>query len=158
MFNIFKKKIAPSEFNYIDDIISKINATVNYVYSSNDLSGNSEYENLKKESKSYQKQFIIDSVNYIAEILNKEFENQQKSIKKRDNNIYRYRLTAFAILNGLMRRNLDYSEKEWISGIQTRQYSRKFPKKIRQRLTTSSSRFFSDFMLGAHRTVPIASR
>ncbi|WP_179319136.1 DUF4132 domain-containing protein [Winogradskyella helgolandensis] len=115
MFNIFKKKITPSEFNYVDDIITKINSTVNYVYSSNDLSGNSEYENLKKESKTYQKQYIIDSVNYIEEILNKEFENQQKSVKKRDNDIYRYRLTAFAILNGLMRRNLDYTEKEWIS-------------------------------------------
>ncbi|MBU2939722.1 DUF4132 domain-containing protein [Lacinutrix sp. C3R15] len=115
MFNIFKKKTTSSKFKYIDDIITKINSSLNYVYSSNDISGNSEYENLKKESKTYQKQYIIDSVNYIEEILNKEFENQQKLIKKRDNNIYRYRLTAFAILNGLMRRNLDYTEKEWIS-------------------------------------------
>nr|WP_321235942.1 DUF4132 domain-containing protein [uncultured Psychroserpens sp.] len=115
MFNLFKKKKAPSELKYIDDIIFAINKQTNYIYSANDISGNKAYEDLKKESNTYQKKYIFDSVNYLEYILNKEYNNQQKIVKNRDNVIYRYRLTAFAVLNGLMRKNLDYTEQEWIS-------------------------------------------
>jgi len=112
MFNIFKKKSIPSELKYVDEIISKINEQVKYAaYTTNDISGNEAYERLKKQPANYQKQYIFDSINYIEEILNKEY----KARKDRTSNIYRYRLAAFAVINGLMRRKLDYSEEEWMS-------------------------------------------
>jgi hypothetical protein len=113
MFNFFKKKKISSELKYVDDIVTRINNEINFIYTTNDLSENEVYNTLKKESSSYQKQFIFDSVNYIEDILNKEYDNEKKLIKNKDNTIYRYRLTAFAIVNGLMRKNLDYTEQEW---------------------------------------------
>nr|WP_321225269.1 DUF4132 domain-containing protein [uncultured Psychroserpens sp.] len=114
MFNFFKKKKVDSKLEYIEDAINKINKNSRFIYTTNDIAGNDDYNTLKNESTTYQKTFIYDSINYIETILNKEYDNSKKVIKNRDNTIYHYRLTAFAIISGLMRKNLDYNEDEWI--------------------------------------------
>ena len=110
MFNFFKKKTKVSETNYVEAIVSTIKQKVNYIFSPNYLSGIEEYETLKSKPSAYQKQFILDALNYVEKVISKE------SLKTRAHNdeTYKYRLITYALINGLMRKNLNYSETEWM--------------------------------------------
>ncbi len=115
MFSLFKKKKENQKIDNVESLVQSIIKQRHYVYSANDLREIEAYNALKKESKSFQKEFIVDALHYLEHVLDKE----NQIFKKNNDDTYKYRLVTYAISNGLMRRNLDYSEKEWIDMFQS---------------------------------------
>jgi len=115
MFSLFKKKKENQKIDNVESLVQSIIKQRHYVYSANDLREIEAYNALKKESKSFQKEFIVDALHYLEHVLDKE----NQIFKKNNDDTYKYRLVTYAIINGLMRRNLDYSEKEWIDMFQS---------------------------------------
>lgn len=102
-------------FSKIEEIVGTIKEQKPYLYSSNDLTGIEIYENLKKEKPEYIKPFLISLLKYQEAQMLLHLKVKVNKHGYRDRSVHSRKANiAATILNGLMRKNQSYNEKEWI--------------------------------------------
>lgn len=112
MFGFFKKK--KKEDSVLVLLIKKINSECNYVYGPNDIKDVEDFEALKKRSPVEIKLLVIDLLQHYIEV-----SKERAKLRKGDNYNselyfnYAPRIVE-ALVSGLLRRKLDYNEKEWM--------------------------------------------
>ncbi|GAB5553596.1 MAG: hypothetical protein Sapg2KO_31870 [Saprospiraceae bacterium] len=115
MFGIFKrKKEGTPEINW-RNYITSIYKQTDSVWSPNELKGIDEYESLKKLPEAQIKELILQLLDHYIEVLLKK-KPLKANYRYAKNNYYHFADNIMdAILNGLLRRKLNYSEEEWMA-------------------------------------------
>lgn len=114
MFDFFKKKKNPSSENHLKSLINEIHKHSKYLWSPNDLKGVKAYEELKMLPEAEIKSLIIQLIHHFRDLKIKQasFSNGYNY----NSEIYwQYAdKIASALIAGLLRRKLNYTEVEWI--------------------------------------------
>ncbi|MFK7935031.1 MAG: DUF4132 domain-containing protein, partial [Saprospiraceae bacterium] len=112
MFKYFKTP-AERQYHDIDTLMKSINSRVStYSVTSNDLSGVDPYEILKNQKPEQIKPFVLKLLDYVCQAGLKAHKAKEYSEAQRS--CHRKISIAFAVIGGLLRRNQQYSEQEWM--------------------------------------------
>ena len=106
--------LTEEQFNQIDTQISSISSSTNrYVVNSNDIGGIEDYEELKNKKPEQIKPYVLYLLDYTQQLSLKANHSEQHSAHNR-NSAKKINVT-YAVIGGLLRRNQQYSELEWMA-------------------------------------------
>jgi len=106
--------LTEEQFQQIDTQISSISSSTNrYVVNSNDIGGIEDYEELKNKKPEQIKPYILSLLDYTQQLSLKADHSEQHSAHNR-NSAKKINIT-YAVIGGLLRRNQQYSENEWMA-------------------------------------------
>lgn len=111
MFGIFKSKKSKNSDDDLKALINSIKSQAAYVFSANDISHVEDYKKLKNLPTNEKKALIIRLLNH-AFLLRKESAKNKVIYNSNQYSFYGSNVSE-AIANGLLRKKLDYNEKEW---------------------------------------------
>lgn len=117
MLNFFKKKLvkATPSGDAVQDIIRAIRQKTPYIHSSTSLNDIEAYEQLKQKPEDEQKALILQLLQLVGKISLTQARSGSRGMgTPNGNDLYYKKSTALAILNGLIRKKLNYTEEEWM--------------------------------------------
>lgn len=118
MFNFLKKAVGlKSDTNKLVEVITEINESKSWIYSTNDLKGIKAYEELKKLPDADQKELLLQLNNLLSDTLSKSSKTQRHYTSHHI--AYFGENIIMAVQGGILRRKLNYTELEWIALFQS---------------------------------------